>query len=1454
MRWGLLREEFRRIFAARRPRCGLANTRTADRTCRWCVRPRLEALEARIVLASDFGDSPSPFATLLAEDGARHEDTGPLLGKNRDSEADGLHATNADADDSAGLLDDEDGVSFGLIRAGQLGASVMVTVAGAPSGARLDAWIDFNRDGSWGGPMEQIAHGLSMVGGNNTLSFDVPSTAVEGTSIARFRLSTAGNLGVRGEASDGEVEDYAVTILPPVVASGVFGIEKTIFSNGLGGARSVFTADVDGDGDNDVLSASSTADTIAWHENDGSQGFTTWTIANDADGARSVFAADVDGDGDTDVLSASSNNNTVAWYQNDGSQNFTQWIISTAANGAASVFAADVDGDGDADILAASSVGDKIAWYENDGGQNFTEQIISSSVDGALSVFAADVDGDGDTDVLSAGGGANTIAWYENDGSQNFTAHTINDVGAQSIFAADVDGDGDMDVLTAGANVRWYENDGSQTFTAHTLATAGGGTSVFAGDIDGDGDTDVLSAFFASDRINWYENDGSQNFTPRTVTTRADGARAVFAADMDRDGDLDVLSASFNDGRVAWYENYPNDPEIDVLGNNTSISNGDMTPSRSDYTDFGASFTPDATVSRTFQIVNNGGLSVNLTGSPTVTVSGANASDFTVNVQPSSTVTPAGGVATFTIVFNPSSSGIRSATVSIANNDMDENPFEFAIAGLGVDLPADFGDAPAPYPTTLAENGAAHSATGPKLGLLRDSESNGVHSPLADSDDNAGVLDDEDGVSFPASISVGELGVQITVHVTDAPAGAKLDAWIDFNADGNWEDAQEHIASSVSVANGDNLITFDVPSIVAHGTTYARFRLSTAGNLAVKGTAADGEIEDYRLLLLPPGATRGVFSAPKLISAETDAPFNLQTADLDGDGDLDIVATSLNDDRVTWYENDGAVSFTPHTITATADWAWGVFTADVDGDGDIDVLTASNFDDKVAWYENDGTPAEGSWLVHVISVQGDNNEAVYVADLDGDGDFDILSTSCEDNTIAWHENNGAENFTRHIISSAERCAVGVEAADVDGDGDLDILTVAYSDNRLAWYENNGAQSFSRHIVSTNAFRAVQLHAADLDKDGDMDLVSAEHGIDGMGTLADNKFVGYENDGAQNFTPYTIATLRGQPGVSDFGGLGVADVDGDGMLDIIVGSNAKFDWYKNDGTPAVGPWAAQSISMTTTASLAIAGDLDGDGDLDVVATSISRDTVTWYENLPDGDFDNDGDYDCTDVNALTAAVGSGGSVPLFDLNGDDLLSLADVDQWRVEAGSANLGAGRVYRVGDANLDSAVDVSDFNLWNAAKFTSNTNWCHGNFNADGVIDGTDFGLWNSNKFTSASAGNQTLNNTKMSFPDFPMRPAAELTAACRWVIEAGTWKSSPVDNKSQQLATSLPHRRLAIGMGNFSPEYRRRWSGRRGIMDTDDHREFLDDRPNVVDDILASWGTERMGEVYGAIHGNE
>ena len=127
-------------------------------------------------------------------------------------------------------------------------------------------------------------------------------------------------------------------------------------------------------------------------------------------------------------------------------------------------------------------------------------------------------------------------------------------------------------------------------------------------------------------------------------------------------------------------------PDIDVQGNTTSISNGDNTPRPDDHTDFDWAMVEGATVVRTFTIRNTGGQSLNLTGTPRVSLSGMNADDFSVTQQPSTPVAP-GGSTTFQVTFDPLDSGARSASLSIASDDPDETPYTFAIQGTGTTPP-----------------------------------------------------------------------------------------------------------------------------------------------------------------------------------------------------------------------------------------------------------------------------------------------------------------------------------------------------------------------------------------------------------------------------------------------------------------------------------------------------------------------------------------------------------------------------------------------------------------------------------------------------------------------------------------------------------------------------------------------------------------------------------------------
>ncbi|MCH8048172.1 MAG: VCBS repeat-containing protein, partial [Planctomycetes bacterium] len=330
------------------------------------------------------------------------------------------------------------------------------------------------------------------------------------------------------------------------------------------GASSVYAINMDGDADIDIVVASKRDDTIAWYENDGSQGFTKRTIASDADGATSVFAIDLDGDGDVDVLGTLAFDDKVIWYENDGSEGFTDHLITYPVDGASAVFAIDVNGDGDIDVLSASKHDDTIAWYKNDGQLTpaFTRDNIR---DEPSSLFAADLNGDNDLDVIAALYDSQTIVWYENSGSPNFTftPHVVaTDVlGASSVVAADVDGINGIDIIVTsaiGGKVIWYKNSGSPDYTFTVQAVpivADGASSVVAADVDGDTDIDFVVTSAADNTVAWYENDGNQVFTKQTIDATFTGASSVFAGDINNDGKIDVLATSQTDNTITWYEN-----------------------------------------------------------------------------------------------------------------------------------------------------------------------------------------------------------------------------------------------------------------------------------------------------------------------------------------------------------------------------------------------------------------------------------------------------------------------------------------------------------------------------------------------------------------------------------------------------------------------------------------------------------------------------------------------------------------------------------------------------------------------------------------------------------------------------------------------------------------------------------------------------------------------------------
>ena len=336
--------------------------------------------------------------------------------------------------------------------------------------------------------------------------------------------------------------------------------------------------DVDGDGDLDLVTMSSSDDKIAWHENTNGKGEfgDEQIITLGAHATRSLVDGDVDGDGDNDFVSVSTTEKSIVWFEkiNDNGTFERREVASLETDrysGTSTLFVDDLDGDSDLDILLAyysSRVGFDdafVVWFENkDGKGNFGEPQPIETIDGLKSAAAGDIDGDGDADVLVTEIFSSKIAWYENvNGTGDFSKTNVITTDAkfvQSASFADIDGDGDLDILSrAWFRVAWYENtDGRGNFGVQReiVASLDRFTFLSVGDIDGDGDLDVVSASYRATTIDrkvlWFENKGDGTFSePHLIATNFSRPKL---ADLDNDGDLDAV-ATANDGFVAWFEN-----------------------------------------------------------------------------------------------------------------------------------------------------------------------------------------------------------------------------------------------------------------------------------------------------------------------------------------------------------------------------------------------------------------------------------------------------------------------------------------------------------------------------------------------------------------------------------------------------------------------------------------------------------------------------------------------------------------------------------------------------------------------------------------------------------------------------------------------------------------------------------------------------------------------------------
>ncbi|MCA9249794.1 MAG: FG-GAP repeat protein [Phycisphaerales bacterium] len=882
-------------------------------------------------------------------------------------------------------------------------------------------------------------------------------------------------------------------------------------------------------------------------------------ISIDADGANAVYTSDLDGDGDLDVLSASNADDKIAWYENiDGAGTFgPQRIISSTAAGANSVFAADLDGDGDADVISSSSSDRKIAWYENiDGlGAFGLPTVFEIGLDTPISVIAADLDGDLDLDILFATRGFANVAWFENtDGLGAFgPIEIIDDFSGlvSSAIPADLDGDGDLDVLATldfDDTVLWYENtDGLGTFDYWQVITtvANGALSAFAADLDGDGDLDVLSASKLDSKIAFYENtDGLGSFGPQQIiSTDMDRPASVSARDLDGDGDLDVLSASSGDDKIAWYENTGGLGQFGAQQVITVAADGAKSVITADLDGDGdfdvLSVSPDDDKIAWYEVE---------------TVNDCNNNDVHDECD------------------------IAGATSLDCNNNAVPDECELVLNDCNMNGVPDDCDVEQAASLDCDGNGVPDECQ-PDCNL------NGV----ADACDIAGMNSDDCN----------------TNHVPD-------ECEPDCNGNG--------VADGCDIAAGsasdcDNNGTLDECDI-AEGTA-----IDCNGN----GTPDQCELNM-------------VSSDQNVLSTTADAATSVYAADIDGDGDADVLAAAYGDDEITWYENiDGLGTLGAQQILADdADHVRAVLTADMDGDGDADVLSASR---PVAWYENlDGLGTFGPERPIATMTSYTTANSIFAVDMDGDGDTDVLAGMDVDCRLVWYENSdGLGNFGLPHYIDADLCALSVFAADLDGDGDADVLAGPSGYNVVSWYENtDGAGSFGPpQPLHSSGYGARSVFAVDVDGDDDFDVLSILIGNDSI--------TWHENlDGQANFGVEQVITNVAGSATSLF----AIDLDSDGDADVLSASGLHDEivWYQNnDGMGEFG--AAQLVaSNVLLPSSVFAADLDGDGDLDALSASQNDDKIAWYKNSTINDCNNNKVPDDCDIASGTSTDFNQNSVP------------------------------------------------------------------------------------------------------------------------------------------------------------------------------------------------------------------
>lgn len=323
------------------------------------------------------------------------------------------------------------------------------------------------------------------------------------------------------------------------------------------------------------------------------------------------------------------------------------------------------------------------------------------------------------------------------------------------------------------------------------------------------------------------------------------------------------------------------------------------------------------------------------------------------------------------------------------------------------------------------------------------------------------------------------------------------------------------------------------------------------------------------------------------------------SGDIDGDSLPDIIGGAYYNDTIFWWENIGDLNFVEHVVDYDFGSCRVVDLNDIDGDGDLDaVATPGSANNMISWWENNGT---GNFTKHLVTNTFQGGHTVHCCDLDQDGNVDILGSVWNGNySFAWFENDGNQNFTEHVLDSSYTNCSCIYSSDINGDGHKDIIGCSFASNTILWWENDGNENFTKHVLTSNFSLAHWIYACDIDSDGNTDILGAAFG---SGVVA-----WFENDGNENFTLHPLTPIY-----SGATCVFASFVNDDSLIDILAtAENANtVTWWENNGN---GSFTNHVISSTFGgASHVTTTDIDLDQDMDVLSAGRFANRIVLFEN-------------------------------------------------------------------------------------------------------------------------------------------------------------------------------------------------------------------------------------------------